>query len=504
VFIQIDQLYYSSTTVNRTLPSTLNLLNDELLVPSQTTSSFSNDDGSSSSVACRLVPSNISNSKLISKDIINDTINNKASSPISITSSASNFASPPSTSSNTISIINSSSINNRCGSSPSACVPQSKNISNSNGFNKSSLILGKLYGTTTPTSPDSLKSSTATDKGLQSKIQKIHEQVNNNNDYTRTEIEQIQRPQSIQSITRQISSGSQATAALVEETRKSTAQNLSGVVNRAKQGLQETQTQPKQLNAASSSATAANKNDSKNNDLLEQIDTEQIANRILNRPLLIKDLDFSDLTSTDDIDATVVVMPVPQPPPMMGMGMGGPPPPPPMMGMGGPPPPPPPMMGMGGPPPPPPPMMGMGGPPPPPPPMMGMGGPPPPPPMMGVKNFNNSSNNNTLNRNSNASLNSNKANDHEDPDRKKLIKLHWREAQMPIKLMGGIQSQSQVKPNEESIWNSLQPIEIDKEKLATLFELKQAEVKTKVNIISFFFKLILKSIKACVFILIIF
>ena len=34
---------------------------------------------------------------------------------------------------------------------------------------------------------------------------------------------------------------------------------------------------------------------------------------------------------------------------------------------------------------------------------------------------------------------------------------------------------------EDSIWNSLTPIDIDKEKLACLFELKQAEVKTKVR-----------------------
>ena len=41
---------------------------------------------------------------------------------------------------------------------------------------------------------------------------------------------------------------------------------------------------------------------------------------------------------------------------------------------------------------------------------------------------------------------------------------------------------------EDSIWNSLAPIDIDKEKLACLFELKQAEVKTKVRDYYLFFE----------------
>lgn len=55
-------------------------------------------------------------------------------------------------------------------------------------------------------------------------------------------------------------------------------------------------------------------------------------------------------------------------------------------------------------------------------------------------------------------------------DGRKLTKLHWREAQINFNAS-----------KDESIWNTLNPIEIDKDKLAALFELKQTEVKTKVR-----------------------
>jgi len=65
----------------------------------------------------------------------------------------------------------------------------------------------------------------------------------------------------------------------------------------------------------------------------------------------------------------------------------------------------------------------------------------------------------------------NKSNEQEnDQDKRKLIKLHWREAQLPA-----------VYQKEECIWSSLNSIEIDKEKLSHLFELKINEVKTKEN-----------------------
>ena len=274
-------------------------------------------------------------------------------------------------------------------------------------------------------------------------------------------MEQVQRPLNIQSIQRQISSsvatsGANQTTSSQKENETTTTSvgankkldSLSGIVSRAKEGLQQTQQiQPKPLAApiTKPDQTSLNKMDS----LDLNIDTAQIANKILTRPLVIKDLDFTDLTQQDDTDITVNRSLVPPPPPPPMMMMGGPPPPPPMMMMGGGPPPPPPMMG----------------------------GPPPPPPMMGTLKTNTS----TLSLNKNASLNgsnsnlSKNANEADDHDKRKLTKLHWKEAF----LVPG-HSHQQEKAAEESIWSNLVPLEIDKEKLAHLFELKQSEVKTKV------------------------
>ncbi len=190
------------------------------------------------------------------------------------------------------------------------------------------------------------------------------------------------------------------------------------------------------------------------------IDTAQIANRILTRPLQIKDLDFTDLTTMDDLEVTRVSTAPPPPPPMFGFNglAGGPPPPPP-----------------------PPPMGGFGGPPPPPPPMGGFGGPPPPPPMFKMSQSTNNLSGSVMN------LSSRPGADVDDQDKRKLIKLHWREAQVPftpapapvVSRYGSVAPAQPVQ--DESIWSSLTHMEIDKEKLAHLFELKQAEVKTKVS-----------------------
>ena len=343
-------------------------------------------------------------------------------------------------------------------------------------------ILGKLYSSNDSTPPTQTTSTNQTAASVhqqneahtQSKIQKIKEQVNNsvaNGEYARTEMEQVQRPLNIQSIQRQISSavtgGANQTNSSQKENESTTTisvgankklDSLSGIVSRAKEGLQQTQiTQQKPLAAsiAKPDQAALNKMDS----LDLSIDTAQIANKILTRPLVIKDLDFTDLTQQDDVDITVnrSLAPPPPPPPMMMMG--GPPPPPPMMMMGGPPPPPP-----------------------------MMGGPPPPPPMMGTLKTNTS----TLSLNNTASLNgsnsnlSKTGNEADDHDKRKLTKLHWKEAFLVPQ---------QEKATEESIWSNLVPLEIDKEKLAHLFELKQSEVKTKViNFCSYLSKNILLKI----------
>lgn len=170
------------------------------------------------------------------------------------------------------------------------------------------------------------------------------------------------------------------------------------------------------------------------------IEWEKIHKRLC-RPLRIKNMDFSDLKPDEDMDIFAT------PPAPAGVP---PPPPPPPGGM--PPPPPPPPGGM--PPPPPPPGM-----PPPPPPMMAGGMPPPPPPPMGIP--------------PSPPLTTIKKN-------KKTLKLHWKPLQnhIPHPVTKG-----------ETIWNKLAPIKIDTQKLEHLFESRTSELKQKVKLFDFLFKI---------------
>ena len=290
---------------------------------------------------------------------------------------------------------------------------------------------------------------------LKEKIEKIKEQVSNSDNYARTEIEQVHRPCGVQTISRQITSN---TASSSSELVKKDVDVERGIVSRAKEGLTTaTQQTPKSAPATPAATSTQSQAAGNKIDTFDMsIDTAQIANKILNRPLLIKDLDFTDLTIHDDIEVTRVSTAPPPPPPMMGFSgfAGGPPPPPPMNGLAG---------FAGGPPPPPPP---------PPPPFMGA--PPPPPPPNFKPMFPQS---NTLPANFNSHTMA-KHNEEADQEKRKLIKLHWREAQIP-------QSHSVARyaaqpAQEESIWTNLNHLDIDREKLAHLFELKQTEVKTKV------------------------
>ncbi len=192
------------------------------------------------------------------------------------------------------------------------------------------------------------------------------------------------------------------------------------------------------------------------------IDSPFKISNIKNKPLLIKDLDFRDLTMVDDVDPTKIVSAIP--PPAQAMGGSGP---------GGPPPPPPPMPSFGGPPPPPPPMPSFGGPPPPPPPPPPFGGfklPPPPPPPMLSSAFSMTN----VNSPHGSMCNLNKGDDgHED--KRKLTKLHWKEAF------------TMTNTKDDSIWNDIVKTDVDKEKLSHLFELKQSELKTKVSRMGVFY-----------------
>ncbi|CAF4346893.1 unnamed protein product, partial [Rotaria sp. Silwood2] len=270
----------------------------------------------------------------------------------------------------------------------------------------------------------------------------------------------------IEALTRQISlssaSANDATIVngqptiLVKDAKITPSTDLVGAVTRAKDSLQQaTKPPPLILPGIGLSGQLPDALLSKprsDNDL----QWECIVGKGLSRRLVVQDLNFEELDERDD--ANILMLGggrpgFPPPPPMMMMNGGGPPPPPPMMPGG---PPPPPMGGMPPPPPPPPPMGGA----PPPPPFLprGMGPPPPPPPMsMSNGGIHGAPRPSTKPQTINKSV--------------KTIRLHWHETapnMMPI-----------VPAAEDSLWQSLNKVQLDTEKLAQLFELKQSEVKIK-------------------------
>ncbi|CAF3636334.1 unnamed protein product [Rotaria sordida] len=273
----------------------------------------------------------------------------------------------------------------------------------------------------------------------------------------------------IEAITRQMSltsaGGNDATTVngqptiLVKDAKVTPSTELVGAVTRAKDSLQQaTKPPPLILPGIGLSGQLPDALLSKprsDNDL----QWESIVEKILSRKLLVQDLDFEELDERDDINMFMLGggrpgFP-PLPPPMMN-GV-GPPPPPPMM-PGGPPPPPPPPPPMGGMPPPPPPPPPMGGAPPPPPFLpRGMGPPPPPPMAMSNGGLNNAPRPSTKSQTINKSV--------------KTVRLHWREA-APNMMPG-------VTGTDGSLWQSLDKVTLDTDKLAQLFELKQSDVKIK-------------------------
>ncbi|RNA07900.1 FH1 FH2 domain-containing 3 [Brachionus plicatilis] len=298
---------------------------------------------------------------------------------------------------------NQSTVNSLVGSATASINPSSQSSSK----NKNNLILGKLYSSQsvtddTPPTPKTPSYSRPKDE-------------------YRTETEIIQRPMTVQSMSKQLTSCTPKNAILTPPATPNQSDSFTGIVTRAKEGLQQQHQSQK---------SSPNQVAQKEQPFDINLDTAQIANKILNRALKIKDLDFTDLTSKDDFDPTSAPSappPAPPPPPMLG----GPPPPPPFFGAPPPPPPPPPNLGPGGP-------------------------PPPPLSIFGSKLSRNSMNTSILN-----------LKEDDGQDKRKLIKLHWKEAQVPV------------FSSDESIWTSLTPLDLDKEKLAHLFELKQNEVKTK-------------------------
>lgn len=210
-----------------------------------------------------------------------------------------------------------------------------------------------------------------------------------------------------------------------------------GVINRARDSLSSYGSRPD-----TKPSYQADKIEVRRPAITSELQWDQLSQNI-RRPLIINDLDFSDLENVDDVDILGR--------PMMNFTGGPPPPPPPFGGMC---PPPPPFPGMGPPPPPPP---GMPGPPPPPPP--GMQGPPPlnplaPPSWMRKPQPQNPNPVITI------------------PKNKKTVKLFWKEVREEPMLL-------ERAGRKRTIWDELKPISVDTNKLESLFESKAKDILSK-------------------------
>lgn len=225
--------------------------------------------------------------------------------------------------------------------------------------------------------------------------------------------------------------GAAAVAAAGSTAREDGKPDLSGLISKAKDGLN---TSSKPFEQPRKAAAAAEPEVPKSDSDLQWEEIE----KYLSRDLKIQGYDFSDLGKADDINLLDVPVPAPAasgavpPAPQFGMGFGVPPPPP--------------MLGV----PPPPPVPGMPPAPPPPP-----GGFVPPPPGLGGS----TNDLNTLGKN------------------KKTMKLHWKEAQAEYTLPSGRAM--------DTIWKRMTRefhlIKIDSEKLEHLFETRTSEIKQKVG-----------------------
>ena len=166
-----------------------------------------------------------------------------------------------------------------------------------------------------------------------------------------------------------------------------------------------------------------------------------IIDEVPHRRLRVQDLNFEELDERDDTNIISITANRTELPP-------APPPPPPMMNGNEPIPPPPPLIIPGGPPPPPPP----------PPPLLarGMG-----PPSVTMNSASVGGESPSFKTSTNKPV--------------KTVRLHWREA-----VPNTIQA---IAEGNDSLWTSLNKVKLDTDKLAQLFELRQAEVKVKVKVL---------------------
>ncbi|GAB6032829.1 hypothetical protein CHUAL_012029 [Chamberlinius hualienensis] len=249
-------------------------------------------------------------------------------------------------------------------------------------------------------------------------------------------------------------SESSVTSPTVENGNNNRIGDFSGIVNKVKEGLNNRVTAASlpvnrvELKCVNGGGVVVPESKKPDNDL----QWEQLM-KTLNRPLLIKDLDFTDLNREDDEDVfngsmgNGNVHTVPSPPlvPFQNGSHPSPPPPPPPL-----------IPSHGMPPPPPPPLINLSNgrssnvPPPPPPTFLNKSGPPLPPSMLSNGNGSQQSTAKVIKKN------------------KKTVKLFWKEVR-----------DDQPSHKIKLIWNDLAVVNVDTQKLEHLFENRAKDLVTK-------------------------
>lgn len=238
--------------------------------------------------------------------------------------------------------------------------------------------------------------------------------------------------------------------------RSPTSENIprigdtSGIISRAKEGLAGKSKPESKPNSPLSPSSSFIIQEMKKPE--SDIQWEQLV-KAVKRPLVINDLDFTDLKSEEDVDLLETLES------SLGSEINGGPPPPPLP------------PGLGPPPPPPPLPMGAGPVPPPPPPdflnnkiyrMNGTAEAPPVPPTW-------------LKRNQHHSQESQvKEQSNRSQKTKKTLKLFWREVKEDKSLLKRI-------GRKKTIWDELKPVPVDTQKLEHLFENRAKDVINKVR-----------------------
>nr|CAD7197695.1 unnamed protein product [Timema douglasi] len=268
----------------------------------------------------------------------------------------------------------------------------------------------------------------------------IEPDPNNDNDDTleRKKHAQVKRENTVKDLTQKLSSQNILISPVEDGNNKviNRIGDMTGLISKAKEGL-----------AKSKSKVDVQKSPTGEN--IPKIEIKKSETELhweelvqsLKRPLSLCDLDFTDLRSEDEVD---ILSPI-------HVSNGGPPPPPPV-----------PLIKGGGAPPPPPPNSRLGG----------MAPPPMPPTVNGTSMFGLSSRHQRNGGMESDSFNKTQNNNNTLKKTKKTVKLFWKEVRDDPIILAKLQKTGM-------IWDELNPITVDTQKLEHLFESRAKDLITK-------------------------